>query len=74
MRKLLVTGVSLATVLFASSADAQLADKGSFFHGFWSNNCYVAQREVYPRVRYSPEHYYPDDPRRGGWVLHERNW
>lgn len=71
---------TLTTILFVipfiSGAHAQLADQRSFLHplGFWSNDYYVAQREVYPRFRYAVPNPAMDWPGHGGWVLHERNW
>ena len=77
--RLVIAAVML--IAFASAADAQIADKRTFFHGFWSNDVYVAQRQVYPPlwktghpvpVRYvSPDLDWNSD---GGGVLHERNW
>jgi hypothetical protein len=70
---LAATAALIATI---SVANAQLADKRSFMHplGFWSNNYYVAQREVYPRLIYAQPDPYVDWSSEGGWVLHERNW
>jgi hypothetical protein len=71
--------IVLAAVVFASAANAQMADKRSFFHplGFWGNDGFVAQREVYPRgastvLVIEPSPY--TDPCCGGGLMHERNW
>lgn len=69
---LIVAAASLAVT--ASPASAQLADQRSFMDGFWSNNYYVAQREVYLRFTYAPRDPGMESAGYGGWVLHERNW
>lgn len=71
-----VATAAALTALIASPASAQLADKRSFMHplGFWSNDYYVAQREVYPRFIYASPDPYADWSSEGGWLLHERNW
>jgi hypothetical protein len=69
---LVVTAASLAFT--ALPAGAQLADQRSFMHGFWSNNYFVAQRQVYPRFTYAPRDPAMESAGYGGWVLHEQNW
>lgn len=82
--RLAVAG-ALLCVTMASAANAQIADRRSFLHplGFWSNDYYVAQREVYPQIR-QPETRTvefgffaapgPYDYSQGGGVQHEWNW
>ena len=67
---------AVASLTMLNSANAQLADKRSFMHplGFWSNNYYVAQREIYPRFIYAPRDPAVEWYSSGGWLLHERNW
>lgn len=69
-----IAATGMLAIMLASPAGAQLADKRSFMHplGFWSNECFVAQKRVYPRI--IAARHYPADPASGGWVLHERNW
>ena len=76
--KIIPLSIFALAICFSTSADAKFADKRSFMHplGFWSNEGYVKQREVYPRryrnwVELAP---YDADPCCGGGILHERNW
>lgn len=81
MKTARLTAAAALLIALTSAASAQLADKRTFFYGFWSNDVYVAQRQVYPPVWKTgypvPVRYvFPDlgwysD---GGGVLHERNW
>jgi hypothetical protein len=72
---LMLGAAAICGMAFTSSASAQLADKRSFLHplGVWSNEGYVAQKQVYPRFHYATDAYFAS-PSDGGWVLHERNW
>jgi len=76
MKIRLVAASLILAAGFAQPASAQLADQRSFLHplGFWSNNYFVAQREVYPRFRYAAPDPAMEWSSHGGWVLHERNW
>lgn len=74
MKAKIFVSLLIGSALFASAANAQLADKRSFFWGFWSNDYYVAQKEIYPRFHYAPRDVLTADPSSGGWILHERNW
>jgi len=81
----IIAAGAVTFVTLASTANAQIADRRSFLHplGFWSNDCYVAQREVYPQIRQpgiktanfgfftAPD---AMEPSQGGGVQHERNW
>lgn len=76
---LIVAAATASLLILTSAANAQNADKRSFFHplGFWSNEGFVAQPQIYPR-RLRVPHYDSDpemsSPHNGGYVLHERNW
>lgn len=81
----IIAAGALFCVTMGSAANAQIADRRSFLHplGFWSNDYYVAQREVYPQI-WQPEtknaefRFFtapgPFDYSQGGGVQHERNW
>jgi|GEM_PF-2793013 len=83
MKTSLTVAAAATLVILTSAANAQLADKRSFFHplGVWSNEGFVAQRQVYPprwKFERTAQAYYADPDLQwnsnGGGVLHERNW
>lgn len=81
MKTARLTAAAALLLTLTTTAGAQIADQRTFFHGFWSNNVYVAHRQVYPPVWKTghpiPTRYvFPDLDwnSEGGGVLHERNW
>jgi hypothetical protein len=81
MRISVIAAAAALLLMLGSAASAQLADKRSFFHGFWSNEGFVAQRQVYPPI-WKTGHFPARDilhrdvdwNGEGGGLLHERNW
>lgn len=72
--RLILIALAFAAVP-APPASAAFADQRSFFHplGFWGNDYFVAQRQIYPRFFYAPRDPAMESSGDGGWILHERN-